>query len=110
MDKDEQVTLLLVGLAGSGKSATGNAYLELDRFDESSRPYNPCTRVCSAIARVNNVSRCVIDTPGLIGVESEDVETLKAIVRFLRDYEPGVNAVAIVINGQAPVLMPQFGG
>jgi GTPase SAR1 family protein len=100
----DSVTIALVGLSGGGKSAIGNAYLGTHHFEEFAGARNPRSRVCAAESRVNNGSRCVIDTPGLTGVEAEDAENLHEIVRYLREDTRGVNAFGVVINSQDPRL------
>jgi hypothetical protein len=74
--------------------------MEADRFVECPESHGALTQVCSADSLVDGTRRCVIDTLSLKGVQFEDAETLQGTVLFLRSFKRGINAFAVVINGQ----------
>ena len=96
-------TRLYVGVTGefsSGKSTFLNAYLQRNAFQSSDSP-DSCTKITSVESNViNNKILKAIDTPGIKDTDNTDQENVKQLVEFLLNYEDGVNAVAIVLNGQ----------
>jgi hypothetical protein len=94
-------TLLVIGGTGNGKSELCNAYIQAKVFDARSDP-NSVTQVTrEEHTIVNGYTRCAIDTPGLEDYRGVDPEHVQQMVQFLRNYEDGVNAVALVFNGQS---------
>ena len=93
-------TVIGVGETGNGKSAFLNAYLQKNAFQSSNKP-NSCTKITSAESNIiNNKILKAIDTPGIKDTDNTDQENVKQLVEFLLNYEDGINAVAIVLNGQ----------
>ena len=93
-------TVIGIGETGNGKSAFLNAYLQKNAFQSSNKP-NSCTKITSAESNIiNNKILKAIDTPGIKDTDNTDQENVKQLVEFLLNYEDGINAVAIVLNGQ----------
>jgi len=87
-----------------GKSAVANGYLQKSAFQSSDEP-NSCTlETSSAENTVNNIKRIVIDTQGLDDSKGLDDPHLTQMVQFLRNWNNGLHAIGIVINGQNPRL------
>ena len=93
-------TVIGIGETGNGKSAFLNAYLQRNAFQSSDSP-DSCTKITSVESNViNNKILKAIDTPGIKDTDNTDQENVKQLVEFLLNYEDGINAVAIVLNGQ----------
>jgi GTPase Era involved in 16S rRNA processing len=93
-------TVIGIGETGNGKSAFLNAYLQKNAFQSSNKP-NSCTKITSAESNITkNKILKAIDTPGIKDTDNTDQENVKQLVEFLLNYEDGINAVAIVLNGQ----------
>ena len=93
-------TVIGIGETGNGKSAFLNAYLQKNAFQSSNKP-NSCTKITSAESSIiKNKILKAIDTPGIKDTDNTDQENVKQLVEFLLNYEDGINAVAIVLNGQ----------
>jgi GTPase Era involved in 16S rRNA processing len=93
-------TVIGIGETGNGKSAFLNAYLQRNAFQSSNKP-NSCTKITSAESNIiKNKILKAIDTPGIKDTDNTDQENVKQLVEFLLNYEDGINAVAIVLNGQ----------
>ena len=104
MSEDEKrVVILTIGEIGAGKSAFGNLYLNKTSFELSTNS-EPCTLVTSvAENNVNGIIRTVIDSQGLDTNGLDEAQVIQ-MVEFLKKWDKGVNAIAIVINGQTPRL------
>jgi predicted GTPase len=101
----KRVTLLAIGQTGAGKSELGNAYLERkDKFLASDDPDAVTVETHVESNALHGIERCFIDTQGLDDTQGVDAKHIQQMVLFLRNYPHGVNAVAIVINGQHPRL------
>jgi len=93
-------TVIGIGETGNGKSAFLNAYLQKNAFQSSNKP-NSCTKITSAESNIiKNKILKAIDTPGIKDTDNTDQENVKQLVEFLLNYEYGINAVSIVLNGQ----------
>jgi GTP-binding protein EngB required for normal cell division len=92
-------TLVIVGRAGNGKSATGNSILQKNAF-VSRRRLNGVTSTCQQQTTVLSDGQIinVIDTPGLFdfSLDSEFVE--KEIVRCIDMAKDGIHAVLLVLS------------
>ena len=96
--------IFIIGKTGVGKSAFGNGYLRAKKFITSESP-SSCTLLTSSCENVvNGRLRIVIDSQGLEDTEGLDGENVAQMIEFLRQWDDGVNAIGIVINGQDPKL------
>jgi GTPase SAR1 family protein len=102
----QSVTLVLFGGSGTGKSAAANAILQGEHFPESMDPYNPASRLKLGESLIGDTHRYVIDTPGITDDYHKDAANLETLTRFLRGYPNGINAFAIVANGQECRVTP----
>jgi hypothetical protein len=94
------VTCVLVGDTGAGKSEFGNRYLGTQLFAASDSPF-PVTLAPKAESKViAGLSHYVIDTEGHADGNSVSSEQIQKLALFLREWQFGVNAVCIVLNGQ----------
>jgi len=95
-----QSTVIGIGETGMGKSTFLNAFLRKNAFQASNSP-DSCTKITSVDSNIiNGQTRKAIDTPGIKDTDNMDQEKVKQLVEFLLHYEDGINAVAIVLNGQ----------
>lgn len=103
MTQGKNVTIMVIGETGAGKSANGNAMLEIDNaFEVSSKP-NSCTFVTSAKSNtINGITRYYIDTQGMSPTDNLDAKHIQQMVEFLKKWELGVNAFFIILNIQNP--------
>jgi hypothetical protein len=95
-------TVLAFGTTGHGKSEFLNAYLQKQVFAVSDDPKS-CTCLTSSSDNVVSLDlRTGIDTQGIDDSEGMDEPHVQQMVNFLKAWPHGVNAFALVINGQAP--------
>jgi GTPase SAR1 family protein len=98
-------TILVIGQTGAGKSEFGNAYLkDCDAFEASDSADAVTIETHAKERIIDGAVRCCIDTQGLDDTQGVDAAHIQQMVEFMRSWQKGVNAVAIVINGQAPRL------
>jgi hypothetical protein len=97
-------TLLVIGQTGAGKSELGNAYLQSRAFTTDDGPSSVTFLTNAKQNKVAGAIRYCIDTQGLNDTEGVDTEHVQQMVQFMREWTKGANAIALVINGQAPRL------
>jgi hypothetical protein len=94
--------VLAFGKTGWGKSEFLNAYLQAQAFTVSDDP-NSCTGETSSSENIVSFDlRTAIDTQGIEDTEGVDAAHVQQMVAFLKAWPHGVNAFALVINGQSP--------
>jgi hypothetical protein len=96
----QRVTVAVIGQTGAGKSQFLNGYLQRQCFQACANP-NAVTLVTSSDQQlVNGCLRTGIDTQGLDDTQGVDAAHVQQMVQFLKAWPHGVNAFALVINGQ----------
>ncbi|KAK4483896.1 hypothetical protein RD792_011105 [Penstemon davidsonii] len=92
-------TLVLVGRAGNGKSATGNSILSRKAFD-SMPSSDGVTTTCELHYTVLEDGQIlnVIDTPGLFDFSGDTELIGKEIIRCIKMAKDGIHAVLVVLS------------
>jgi hypothetical protein len=101
-----RVTLAVIGQTGAGKSQFLNGYLQTNCFQACADP-NAVTLITSSNEKLIQDERtclqCLrtaIDTQGLDDTRGVDAAHVQQMVEFLKNWRHGVNAFALIINGQ----------
>jgi predicted GTPase len=97
-----ETTVSALGRTGDGKSEFLNAYLQTPAFTVSDDPRSCTGMTTSSENLVSSHLRRGIDTQGIEDSEGVDAANVQQMVSFLKDWTNGVNAFALVINGQSP--------
>jgi hypothetical protein len=95
-----EVTLAVIGQTGAGKSQFLNGYLQKASFKACADPHAVTLVTSSSENKVNGCLRRGIDTQGLDDTQGVDAAHVQQMVTFLKGWVHGVNAFALVINGQ----------
>jgi hypothetical protein len=107
------VVFMVIGDTGVGKSQLGNRILETGPdpsrcvFAANALPDPVTLEPQAGMAEIDGLTRCVIDTEGYANGNDASSEQIQKLGRFLREWEKGVNAVCIVLNGQAEIRFSQ---
>jgi GTPase SAR1 family protein len=97
-----RVTFGVLGQTGAGKSQLLNAWLKnLEAFKASASADSVTALTSSSENEIDGILRTGIDTQGLDDTHGVDEAHIQQMVLFLNKWAPGVNAFALVINGQA---------
>jgi predicted GTPase len=99
-----ETTLIVIGETGAGKSELGNAILQRAAFFASPEPESVTMKTSAETSEIDGIQRTVIDTQGLDDSKGVDSAHIQQMVQFLKSYQGGANAVALVLNGQADRL------
>lgn len=97
-----ELSVLVFGKVGVGKSATANTILEKKVFDESMSPDASTTRCRFSTSEIDGRKICVIDTPGLEDLNRSNEDTLKTISRIIARFSKGIHAFVYVCNLACP--------
>ena len=99
----QNVTVLVISETGCGKSANGNAFLQIDDAFETNSSPDSCTFVTSSKNNVvNGIKRHYIDTQGFGSSDGLDAGYIQQMVEFLKAWTLGVNAFFILLNIHSP--------
>jgi hypothetical protein len=100
VSQSHRVTLTVLGQTGAGKSEFLNGYLHKQAFKACADP-NAVTLVTTSSENiVDGHLRTAIDTQGLDDTRGVDAAHVQQMVTFLKNWPHGINAFALVINGQ----------
>lgn len=98
----EEVTICMIGDTGVGKSSFGNIYLQTNAFEANDGPMPVTLKAVAKSNEVDGMKRWVIDTEGLDDGNSINSVQIQNLAKLMRNYERGINAVVIVLNGRHP--------
>jgi GTPase SAR1 family protein len=95
-----EVTYVLIGDMGVGKSEFGNRYLGHPLFASSGSPYPVTLELKIQSTIIDDLIRDMIDTEGHADWNSMSSKQIQKLASFLRQWEQGVHGICVMLNGQ----------
>lgn len=102
MKEIRNVSIMVIGETGTGKSQFGDAYLMKKAFDASSLPESCSPKTISCNNIINDTCFHYIDNPGFFSSDNLDSLHTLEMVEFLKKWKIGINAFFIMLNIQCP--------
>ncbi|KAK8876414.1 hypothetical protein M9Y10_006620 [Tritrichomonas musculus] len=99
---NDEVTIFMVGDAGAGKSSFGNLYLEADAFEANDSAMPDTKNTVTRSNEVDGMKRWAIEAESLNDGNSINSIQIQNLAKLMMNYERGVNAIVIVLNGRCP--------